>query len=364
MKLTRRSVLGGCAGAIAGSSLAGCLEGSGPGGGDGDESGYAAFFTLWDWTDQIVDDDFDLTNPVPAGDMGHAWEPPRGLTEDVLAADAFVYLGIDGFQDEMLDVVEIAEEEGSDVVTIDASAGIDLHASDHDHGGESHDDESGDHDDHSEDDEGDGNDSHGEGDDHDDESGDHGEGEGHGDYDPHYWIDPQLAIRSVETIADGLVDADPDAEDTYRENAAAYVDRLESLHERFETELADRDHDVAVVAGHNSYQYLAERYDFEIHSPQGVQPDARPSENDVADTVDLIDEVGIDTVLYDHFESPGGDPPRLAATILEESAAEEAVAVTPVEGTTEAWKDDGWGYVEQMEEINLPAFKGALTTES
>ncbi len=71
--------------------------------------------------------------------------------------------------------------------------------------------------------------------------------------------------------------------------------------------------------------------------------------------VDLIDDEGIDVVLADHF---GSDD--LANTIVRESSASRVERLSPAEGTTREWNERGWGYVEQMEEINLPALQAAV----
>lgn len=173
--------------------------------------------------------------------------------------------------------------------------------------------------------------------------------------DPHAWVDPIRAQQMVDTIAVGVANADPDNAETYFDNADGYIDELQALHERFESELANRERDVVILAGHDSFQYLARRYDFEIFTPSGVSPDSSPSSSDIAETLDVIDEYEIDVVLTDIFEADD-----LAQTIVENSTATDIVEVTPAEGTTHEWDDDSWGYIEQMEEINLPAFKEAL----
>ncbi|WP_290813431.1 metal ABC transporter substrate-binding protein, partial [Halovivax sp.] len=177
----------------------------------------------------------------------------------------------------------------------------------------------------------------------------------HGEYDPHVWVDPVRAKQVVENIAGGLAEVDPDNEDTFEENAAAYAERLDALDERFRELVDDAERRVGVIAGHDSFQYLEDRYGFELHSPTGVSPDQSPSTNDIADTIDFVNEEGIEVILYDYFEAPD-----LAETIVENSDATEVAAVSPTEGTTEEWNDEGWGYVEQMEEINVPAFEKAL----
>lgn len=351
MNLTRRSVLTRGGGALATAALAGCLDEAGvAGGSDGVESGYAAFFTLYDWTEQITGDVADFENPVPAGEMGHGWEPEGDLARDIADTDAFVYFDIPEFSWAQ-DIADTLETD-YDIAVVDGLEGVDLLEWDHestDEGGDDHEDE--DNHDH----EGGG---HEDGDDHDHEGESHEDGDDHGDVDPHVWVDPIRAKQVVDTITAGLADADPDNAETFEDNAAAYKDRLDDLDEQFRDIFDDADHDTVVVAGHDSYTYLEDRYGFEIHTPSGVSPHDTPSAGDIADTIELIDDRGIDTILSDYFGSP-----NLAETIVENSDATTIERISPAEGTTTEWDEQGWGYVEQMEELNVPAFENAVRTQ-
>ncbi|OSO97858.1 ABC transporter substrate-binding protein, partial [Halorubrum ezzemoulense DSM 17463] len=174
-------------------------------------------------------------------------------------------------------------------------------------------------------------------------------------YDPHVWTDPVLAAEMVDTIATGLGEADPANAEAYAANAEAYAADLDALDDAFRSIAEDAARDVAVLAGHNSFQYLEARYGFRLRSPVGVSPQNEPTQSEIADTIDLVDAEGIDVVLYDRFQSP-----RLAESIVENSGAAEAVPVTPAGGTTREWNDAGYGYLEQMTEINVPAFERAF----
>jgi zinc transport system substrate-binding protein len=197
-------------------------------------------------------------------------------------------------------------------------------------------------------------DEHGHG--HDDDGHDHS----HGEYDAKFFADPVLAQRGVENVRDGLTHLDPDSEATYEENAAAYIDELEEINEAYEERLSEREHDAVVLAGHDSFQYLGERYGFEIHTPVGLSPDAEPSSEEIADTVAFIEEEGIEYVLWDYFD---GD--RLAEAIAEEAdTVEDTLLVSPMESTVKEWDGDGYGdYLGQMRDLNLPAFEKALGAE-
>lgn len=331
MQRTRRAFLGGT-GLLAMGGLAGCLGELG--GDDGtlpdspsEPHVYAAFFTLADWTRKVAGEHLEVVNPIPVGDIGHGWEPQADLGPRIAEAEAFVYPDLGEFRWAQ-DAAASMRAEGAGVELVDVTEGLALRewggeqADSHDHEGE---------------------DGH-----------DHG-----GNYDPHMWVDPVLAQEAVDNVADGLAGADPDHADEYRDNAAAYKDELQALHETFETELTGREHDALVLAGHDSFEYLAERYGFETHSPQGVSPQKDPSQDEIIETIELVDDRGITHVAYDYFESD-----RLARTIVADSDAEETVGLSPLAGTTPEWNDRGWGYVDQMKEINLPALKAALGTDS
>jgi len=181
------------------------------------------------------------------------------------------------------------------------------------------------------------------------------EAEDLGFFDPHLWVDPVHAQTIVSTIADGFAEADPENAETYEANAEAYNEQLEAIDEQFQEMMAEAERSVAVLAGHDSFRYLEDRYDFELHTPVGVSPEAEPSSNDIADTIEFVNENDVDVVLYDHFESP-----NLAETIVENSDATETAALSPTEGTTAEWNDQGWDYVDQMEQLNLPNLRRAF----
>ncbi|MDR9382673.1 MAG: zinc ABC transporter substrate-binding protein, partial [Natronomonas sp.] len=127
MDLTRRRLL--AAGAVTAFSggLAGCLDRSG-GQTGGDTTGttaQASFFVFGDVTSQVSGDAANADLLVPVGQHGHGWEPGPRVREEIHGADLFVH-GMDGFQPWVDDIKRDLDADGSDVVPIDASAGISL----------------------------------------------------------------------------------------------------------------------------------------------------------------------------------------------------------------------------------------------
>lgn len=464
MDLSRRSLLQSGAGGLALAAVAGCLDDPGAGDGSGDESGYAAFFALWDWAEHVTDDAMAFENPVETGEMGHGWEPPADLQREIAGTNTFIYLDTAEFswaQDIAADL-----EDETDVTVIDGMAGLESEllpvnreteddrepASDHEFDVDSlsvtefevYDRQTGDeiaywHGDHwhgnlpdvpvdgsagveavIEDDEGRvlpiGEDEQFQLDatfpelaDEDvveiESHGDHVEFHGRevgttrivfelvgdGDviwdtsednisisvveeldeseapdfYDPHVWVDPVLAQDIVETIATELGEVDPENADLYDQNATAYNERLAEVDQQFEELTANADRDVAVFAGHDSYQYIEDRYDFELRTPVGISPDEAESAGDISEMIDVVEEHDIDTILYDPFETPNPDEdiPQMVEVLLENTDADDYAPLSPVEATTEEWNEEGYGWIEQMEEINLPSLRQALGAE-
>jgi len=82
--------------------------------------------------------------------------------------------------------------------------------------------------------------------------------------DPHFWLDPGLAIEYVKQIRDGLVAVDPKHESDYRVNAETYAGQIYVLDQEIE-EILDR---VAterrhLVTYHYAFGHLARRYGWE-----------------------------------------------------------------------------------------------------
>jgi len=410
---------------------------------------HTSFFTLFDFTRNVAGDTLSVSNPVPAEQHGHGWEPSSTLLPEIVESDAFVYLGANGFQPWAEDVAAEIEENFDDVQLIDALEEIDLVAYESDHHEEYDHDPT------------------------DQEYGsvaelevvdqrsqqvlvqyhfDHWHGElptltagGHRTFEPRFidsedavialgrdeyrlavgaddskivsvgtegdqftlegrrvgeasitiellangerlfaaepitvsvgeepeavpepdhglvdvkfFSDPVLAQQGVQTIRDGLIGLDPDNESVYRDNAAEYIKQLDALHQEFRAALADRDREQVLLAGHDSFQYLARRYGFEIETPVGLSPNDEPSTRDIAAAVDFAEENDITHVLWDYF-----DGERIAEGVVREAGtAAETAMVSAAESYVPEWKEAGHGdYLGQMREINIPAFKAAL----
>ncbi|MDY6764518.1 MAG: zinc ABC transporter substrate-binding protein [Halobacteria archaeon] len=279
------------AGGLLGVGLTGCLGSQSQGTERNDVE--ASFFVAYDFARNISGEETRVGSLVPFGQHGHGWEPSAQIMKRVVGSDAFVYMG-EGFQAWVDNVVRSIRKDHPDIEVIEAREGIQLMSVDE----------------------------------HQDEH-EEGEENGHGD-------------------------KDPDNSDTYEQKSEEYKRELTELDKEFEEGLKDRKKNMVVLAGHNSFNYLAERYGFEVHTPIGLSPDVSPGPQQIKRMREIVEENDLEYILTGALE---GD--RLARHLAEETGT-EVLEVTPVAGVKEEWNEKEWGYVEQMRNINLRALEKAL----
>jgi len=180
-------------------------------------------------------------------------------------------------------------------------------------------------------------------------------GHDHSGEDPHFWLDPARAKQAVSNIRSGFVDIDGDNASAYADNAKSYRSRLDELDSSFQSTLDNASKDVVFVAGHNAFQYLGQRYGFEVETLTGLSPDDQPTPQDIERAQEIIAEHDLEYVCADPLESQ-----QAANQLVAETDATEVLPLTPIPGQTQEWDDQDWGYVEIMENVNLETLRRAL----
>ena len=135
----------------------------------------------------------------------------------------------------------------------------------------------------------------------------------HGELDPHFWFDPLRVKQAVNSIAARLSAIDPSGQTVYRENAAGYNGELDGLHAWIEEQVAMLPEDRRVlVTSHDSFQYFALRYGFEVAGAIfPVTTGAEPTAQDLAELIEIIEHEGVPAVFTEKSHSE-----RLAAAGL------------------------------------------------
>ena len=115
---------------------------------------------------------------------------------------------------------------------------------------------------------------------------------------PHLWLDVELARLYVAHIADALATADPAHAGRYRERAAAYDQRLETLHAAIRDQLASIPADERkVISFHDAFPYFARAYGLEIVGTIVDAPGQDPSAGEVSKLVDAVRANGVTAVI-------------------------------------------------------------------
>jgi zinc/manganese transport system substrate-binding protein len=137
------------------------------------------------------------------------------------------------------------------------------------------------------------------------------------DADPHAWQSVANAEKYVANIRDALVAADPPDAEFFRQNAAAYLAKLEALdgeaRQAVDRIPLDRR---KVISTHDAFGYFAARYGIQFIAPVGVSTEAEPSARDIAKIITQVKAEHIPAVFLERI----GDP-RLIRRISAETGA-------------------------------------------
>ncbi len=139
----------------------------------------------------------------------------------------------------------------------------------------------------------------------------------HPEGDPHFWLDPNMAIKYVEAIRAGLSQADPAGAAVYAKNAEAYSAQLKTLDEWIAAQVQPIPPERRLlVTNHESLGYYADRYGFKIVGAvvPSFSTDASPSAQQLAQLVDRIKATGARAVFLET-----GSNPQLAQQVAQEA---------------------------------------------
>ncbi|SDK24578.1 zinc transport system substrate-binding protein [Paenibacillus sp. OK060] len=304
-----------------------------------------SFYPMYEFTKNVAGDLANVHTLVPAGMEPHDWEPTPQDIASIEKADVLVYngAGMESWIDQVTGSLSNAK-----LIQVEASHGIDLlegseeeehdheHADTtdtHDHADEATTEEH-DHDHDAEAEEG------------------HTHDHDHGGLDPHVWLSPALAVKEVRNIEAGLAQAAPEHAEQFKQNADAYVAKLEALDQDFKAAVADSKRK-DFITQHAAFGYLAKEYGLQQVPIAGLSPEQEPSAAQMASVIDFAKEHQVKTIFFETLVSS-----KVSETIANEVGAKTAV-LNPIEGLTEEEIATGMDYIGVMRQ-NLEALKLAL----
>ena len=151
--------------------------------------------------------------------------------------------------------------------------------------------------------------------------------------DPHIWLDPVRFATVATALGDRLARIDSRDAAGYRARARQVAARLTALDGEFRAGLRTcglKD----IVTGHAAFGYLAQRYGLRQIGVSGLDPEAEPSPQRIAQLVGLVRRTGATTVFTETLASP-----KTADTLAHEAGVRTQV-LDPVEGVRPGSGDD------------------------
>ncbi len=207
---------------------------------------------------------------------------------------------------------------------------------DHDEHGDEHDEheEHGDeHDEHEE--HGDEHEEHG--DEHDEHA--HHDGHNHGEFDIHFWLDPEIAKTIVQIAAKEISEIDPANASKYEANAAKALNELDQLISDTRGKI---NKDATYVVFHDAYQYFEQRFGIEVIGALTVNPEILPGAKQLSEIREVIEREGVNCL----FSEPQFNP-TIAETIASDSGV-KAEVLDPLGAELEPGKDLYFDLISDM----------------
>jgi zinc/manganese transport system substrate-binding protein len=125
--------------------------------------------------------------------------------------------------------------------------------------------------------------------------------------DPHVWMDPTRVADALPSLADSLADADPQHANEYRDRARRYARDLRSLDREIDDTLASvPPRDRELVTSHDSFGYMADRYEFEVVATAfpATGPEAEASAARIRDLEQAVRDSDVPAVFAEESDHP------------------------------------------------------------
>ena len=190
---------------------------------------------------------------------------------------------------------------------------------------------------------------------HDDE--DHTSECTHSHDDEHIWLSLKHAAVLCNAIADTLGTIDPSHQETYAENAAAYIRKLDDLDGQYQAAVDAASTRTLLFADRFPFRYLADDYGLTYYAAfSGCSAETQASFETVAFLAGKVDELSLPCVL-----TIEGATHNIAQTVVENTSAknQEILVLDSMQSVTAAGVEGGATYLGMMEQ-NLEVLKTAL----
>lgn len=126
-----------------------------------------------------------------------------------------------------------------------------------------------------------------------------------GEVDPHAWNSLLNGVVYVENIADALKQKLPEHANEIAANTSAYIAKLNALDTETKAALAELGDDKrTVVTAHDAFGYLADAYGMNFLAPVGIDSEAEPSAQELAQLIAQLKVDGAAALFVENITSP------------------------------------------------------------
>ena len=159
---------------------------------------------------------------------------------------------------------------------------------------------------------------------------DHHDEHNHGEFDIHFWLDPEIAKVMVKSITRELSDIDVANKSIYKANALKAIGELDELIEATKLKI---NKDASYVVFHDAYQYFEQRFGIEVLGALSVNPEILPGAKQLTEIREVIEHENVKCI----FSEPQFNP-SIAKTIAADMDVKAAV-LDPLGAELEPGKD-------------------------
>ncbi len=164
-----------------------------------------------------------------------------------------------------------------------------------------------------------------------DEHDDHDEhGHAHGEYDIHFWLDPEIAKTIVKIVTRELSEIDPANSSAYNSNSAKALKEIDQLINDVKSKI---NRDAKYVVFHDAYQYFEKRFGVEVIGALTVNPEVLPGAKQLAEIREVIEHENVNCL----FSEPQFNP-SIAETIARDTGVKAAI-IDPLGAKLDPGKD-------------------------
>ena len=177
------------------------------------------------------------------------------------------------------------------------------------------------------------------------------------EYDEHVWLSLRNASFLVRSISEAIGRIDPDHADTYRENAAAYIGKLDALDAEYRTAVSGAAVTTLLFGDRFPFRYLADDYGLGYYAAfVGCSAETEASFETITFLSGKVDELGLHAVL-----TIEGTDHRIAETVVQNTRTKDQRILTmdSMQSITAKDVQNGATYLSVMEK-NLSVLKDAL----